>query len=141
MKKYTNRISALLAIIIFSACVAIPENPPMTPTPRPEREASALASALAKMYRVDYAGEIHNRLNDLEECIFHAMAGETTLTPEELDAIVIYMVGSLQTTARFSRYEAFREGTLDKYYDPDTVIKEEQVIQEFNWTIDMCYGR
>ena len=141
MKRYTCGISALFAIIILSACVAIPENPPPTPAPKPQRDVSELASALAKLLSVDNMNEIHDRLTDLEECLFHAMEGETMLTPEEWDAMSIYMVGSLQTAARYERFEAVKNGKLDKYYDPDTDSKEEQVIQEFDWTIDTCYGR
>ena len=33
MKGYAKRVSALLAVIILSACVAIPENAPTEPTP------------------------------------------------------------------------------------------------------------
>lgn len=113
------------------------------PTPKREWEVSELASALAKLYRVDNVNEIRDRFTDLEECIFHQMASETSLTPEELDTIVIYMVGYLQTAARFTRLKAVEDGELekDRYYDPNTVIKEEQVIQELDWTIDICYGR
>ena len=85
--------------------------------------------------------EIHDRLTDLEECLFHAMEGETMLTPEEWDALSIYMVGSFQTAARYERFEAVKNGKLDKYYDPDTDSREEQIIQEFDWAIDNCYGR
>lgn len=159
MKRYTSGISALFVIIVLSACVAIPENPPPTPAPRPQRDISELASALAKMYSVDSADEIHDRLTDLKECLFHAMEGETMLTPEgsdtiaiylvgeimltpeEWDALSIYMVGSFQTAARYERFEAVKNGKLDKYYDPDTDSMEEQVIQEFDWAIDNCYGR
>ncbi len=158
MKRYTSRISALLAIIIFSACVAIPENPPATPAPRPQRDVSELASALAKLYGVDNMNEIRDRLTALEECLFHVMEGETMptpgepdttaihlvgeimLTPEEWDAMFIYMMGSLQTAARYERFEAVKNGTLDTYYDPDTESKEEQVIQEFDWTMDIVCG-
>ncbi|MCY4071957.1 MAG: hypothetical protein OXG60_11725 [Chloroflexi bacterium] len=62
-------------------------------------------------------------------------------TPEESDAMFIYVASSLQTAERFYRFEAFKDGTLDKYYDPDTDSLEEQLIQELDWTIDTCYGR
>lgn len=145
MKKYTNGISAILAIFIFSACVAIPENPPVTPAPKSERKVSELANALAKLYRADNIDEIRDRLTNLEECILQVIEGENifepVLTPEELDAIVIYMVGSFQTAVRFNRFEAFKSGKLDTYYDPDTNVKEEQVIQELDWAIDdFCNG-
>jgi len=158
MKRYTSRISALLAIFIFSACVAIPENPPPTPAPRPQTDVSELARALAKLRSVDNMNEIRDRLTDMEECLFHAMEGETMptseesdttaihlvgeimLTPEEWDALFIYMVGSFQTAARYERFEAMKNGTLDTYYDPDTESKEEQVIQEFDWIMATVCG-
>lgn len=157
MNRKIYGISALLAVIIFSSCVAIPEDPPPTAIPRPQRDLTALASALAKLYRVDNVNEIHDRLTDLEECLFEAMEGETMpapeesdtaaihlvgeimLTPEEWDAMFIHMAGSLQTAARFYRFEAFKEGTVDTYYDTES--EEEQFIQELDWTIDACYGR
>lgn len=140
MKRYTSGISALVVIIVLSACVAIPQNPPPTPAPRPQRDISELASALAKMYSVDNTDELHDRLTELKECLFHAMEGEIMLTPEEWDALSIYMLSSLQTAARYDRFEAVKNGTLDKYYDPDTESREEQVIQEFDWTIDIVCG-
>lgn len=158
MKRYTSGISALVVIFVLSACVAIPQNPPPTPAPRPQRDISELASALAKMYSVDNADELHDRLTELKECLFHAMEGEIMpapeesdtiaiplegeimLTPEEWDALSIYMLSSLQTAARYDRFEAVKNGTLDKYYDPDTESREEQVIQEFDWTIDIVCG-
>ena len=158
MKRYTSGISALFAIIVLSACVAIPENPPPTPAPRPQRDVSELASALAKMYAVDNADELHDRLTELKECLFHVMegeimpapeesdtiaihlVGEITLTPEEWDAMSIYVLSSLQAAARYERFEAVKDGTLDKYYDPDTESREEQVIQEFDWTRDIVCG-
>lgn len=135
----------ILAIFIFSSCVAIPENPPATPAPKSERKVSELANALAKLYRADNIDEIRDRLTDLEECIFQVIEGENifepVLTPEELDAIIIYMVGSFQTAVRFNRFEALKSGKLDTYYDPDTNVKEEQVIQELDWAIDdFCNG-
>lgn len=87
MKTYARWFSALRATIILTACVAIPENPPPTPAPRPERDVSELASALAKLYLVDGADGIHDRLTELEKCILHEMVGETRLTPEEFDVV------------------------------------------------------
>ena len=140
MNRFTRGCSALLAVIVLSACVAIPENPPTTPTPRLEREVSDLASAFAKMYSLDSADEVRDRLTELGGCIFHEMVGETKLTPEELDVVVIYMSGLIHSTAMFTRMEAVESGKLDKLFDSDPESAEDLLIQQIDLAIDFCYG-
>lgn len=138
MKICTRGFAALLATIILTACVAIPENPPPAPAPTPQRDVSDLASALAKLYLVDNADGIHDRLTELEECILHNMVGETRLTPEELDVVVIYMTGLIHTTAMITRIEAVESGKLDKLFDSDPESAEDLLIQQLDLAIDFC---
>lgn len=138
MNQYAKRISALLAVIILSACVAIPESAPPT---KVKDEMSDLASALAKSYLVSNVDEFHDRVDKLEECILQEqLHSKSRYTPEELDSMAIYLAGAIHTMAVINRITDLEHGRIEKLYDPDTKSEEERLFQQLDWAISSCEG-
>ena len=136
MKGYAKRVSALLAVIILSACVAIPEDAPPTKT---KDDMSDLASALAKSYPISNVDEFHNRVAMLEECVLRLqLTSKSIFTPEELDSLTIFLAGAIHTMALVNRITDLEHGRIEKLYDPDTDIEEERIFQQLDWAIKSC---
>ena len=136
MKGYAKRVSALLAVIILSACVAIPEDAPPT---KMKDDMSDLASALAKSYPISNVDEFHNRVAMLEECVLRLqLTSKSIFTPEELDSLTIFLAGAIHTMALVNRITDLEHGRIEKLYDPDTDIEEERIFQQLDWAIKSC---
>ena len=136
MKGYAKRVSALLAVIILSACVAIPEDAPPT---KMKDDMSDLASALAKSYPISNVDEFHNRVAMLEECVLRLqLTSRSIFTPEELDSLTIFLAGAIHTMALVNRITDLEHGRIEKLYDPDTDIEEERIFQQLDWAIKSC---
>ena len=138
MNSYAERIAAFLAVVILSACVAIPEDAPPT---KMKDDMSGLASALAKSYLISNVDEFHTRVAKLEECILREqLPSRSRYTPEELDSLTIYLAGAIHTMAMINRITDLEHGRIEKLYDPDTETEEERLFQQFDWAISSCEG-
>ena len=149
MKGYAKRVSALLAVIILSACVAIPKTSPTEPTPEAKGGLSDLASALAKMddspftdrNSVNEADKYLGLLIELKECILIELGPEdsTKFTPEELAAQMVYFVGFHQLLAFVHHVEAARAaGNLEELQRTNPEDDEREFYHALVFTLESC---
>ena len=131
-------LPAFLALVILSACVPIPDTPPVIPAAEAKVDFSILSSALAKAYLIDNTDEFQKRVTELGECALHDLTPNSRFTPEEAEALALYFAGSIQTAAMVSRAMDFEEGRLDKFYDSEDESKEGKILQRLDWALAVC---
>lgn len=125
-------------VLMLSACVPIPQNPPATPVRESGARVSDLASAFTKMFGLESTDEVLDRLSKLEECVLDEMTVDQEVTPREQDALVLYLIGLVHTATMVARLEDVEDGRLDGLYDPDTDDQGEQMLQQFDWAVSYC---
>ena len=149
MKRCAKRVSALLAVIILSACVAIPKIPPTEPTPEARWGLPDLASSFAKFDTKRFAdrdasnetGKYLNLLTELKECVLIEMAptDPERFTPEELAAQAIYFMGAYQILAFVHHVEAARAaGNLEELQRTNPEDDEGEFYHALVFTLESC---
>jgi len=132
-------LSVLLAIVVMSACVAIPEEPPPTPVTEPVIDLRDLSSAIAKLHSVKNSDDLYNRLVELERCLYQPpIAFRELFTEKETDEILIYMIGSVHSFALAERKQDVKDGKLDRLHNSDDDSREDKLLQEIGWAIERC---
>ena len=131
-------LPAFLALVILSACVPIPKNPPAAPAAEAKVDFSVLFSALAKAYLIDNTDEFQKRVTELGECALHDLTPNSRFTPEEAEALTFYFAGSIQAAALVTRAMDVEEGRLDKFYNPEDESKKGKMLQQLDWALAVC---
>ena len=131
-------LPTILALVIMSACVPIPETPPVIPAAEAKVDFSVLSSALAKDSLIDNTDEFQNRVTELGECALHVLTPNIRFTPEEAEALAFYFAGSIQTAALVNRAMDVEEGRLDEFYDSEDERTEGEMLQQLDWAIAYC---
>ena len=143
MKKYVKWISTLLVISVLSACVPIPQERPPTPAIETVLETvidlRSLSSAIAKIHSVKNSDELYYRLAELENCLYQPpIAFKQAFTDKETERILIYMIGSVHAAALAKRKQDVKDGKLDSLHNSDDDSREDKLLQEIGWAIEMC---
>ena len=143
MKRYARGFSALLAIIVMSACVPIPQERPPTPAIETVLETvidlRSLSSAIAKIHSVKNSDELYYRLAELENCLYQPpIAFKQAFTDKETERILIYMIGSVHAAALAKRKQDVKDGKLDGLHNSADDSREDKLLQEIGWAIERC---
>ena len=136
-------LPVLLAIVVMSACVPIPQERPPTPAIETMLETvidlRSLSSAIAKIHSVKNSDELYYRLAELENCLYQPpIAFKQTFTDKETERILIYMIGSVHASALAERMQDVKDGKLDRLHNADEDSREDKLLQEIGWAIEMC---
>ena len=132
-------LPVLLTIVVVSACAPIPDDPPPTPVIEPVIDLRDLSSAIAKLHGAKNSDELYDRLVELEKCLYQPpMAFRELFTEKETDEILIYMIGSVHSFALAERKQDVKDGKLDRLHSSDEDSREDKLLQEIGWAIEMC---
>lgn len=136
-------LPVLLAIVVMSACVPIPQERPPTPALETVLETvidlKSLSSAIAKIHSVKNSDELYYRLAELETCLYQPpIAFKQSFTDKETERILIYMIGSVHASALAKREQDVKDGKLDRLYNADDDSREDKLLQEIGWAIERC---